>query len=235
MPKLASAIHVIEKKAVNQNLRCVDEKARIWQTGYWVLADATAESLIGGNVYVHKGQKVASHKGGKIIDAYWEPGSDTKRKIIRFLASRSAEGVETNEKGWGNERKIVWEAVAKAPMRVVSESDESAFPEGRKKYKMHTSRERDSAITRRAKNLRLLRDGKLACEVCKFDFSVQFGSHGDGFIEAHHKVPVSKLDGKTKTRVADLALVCSNCHRMLHRGTPLPTTDSLKAIRSGKR
>ncbi|HBC3475266.1 hypothetical protein GOP97_11155 [Vibrio cholerae] len=46
-----------------------------------------------------------------------------------------------------------------------------------------------------------------------------YGSHGDSYIEAHHIIPLSELcsvDG-SKTRLEDLAMVCSNCHRMLHR------------------
>jgi hypothetical protein len=34
--------------------------------------------------------------------------------------------------------------------------------------------------------------------------------HGEGFIEAHHRMLVSQLDGKTLTKLEDLALVeCS--------------------------
>ncbi|MBN4084034.1 HNH endonuclease [bacterium AH-315-A03] len=29
--------------------------------------------------------------------------------------------------------------------------------------------------------------------------------------------------GQTTTRLSDLALVCSNCHRMIHRRSPWPT------------
>jgi 5-methylcytosine-specific restriction protein A len=38
-------------------------------------------------------------------------------------------------------------------------------------------------------------------------------------IEAHHILPLAQA-GATTTRLADLALVCSNCHRMLHRAAP---------------
>lgn len=107
---------------------------------------------------------------------------------------------------------------------------ESNFPKGRKKYRMHTGRERDSSIVIKAKLLRFQETGKLECEVCKFDFVGHYGQHGSGFAEAHHLVPVSVLDGKTKTKISDLAIVCSNCHRMLHRGSPLPTINSLREM-----
>lgn len=73
---------------------------------------------------------------------------------------------------------------------------------------------------------KLLRDRKikavreegipLSCEVCSFDFSVAFGELGDGYIEVHHRLPLH-ISGVTETRIADLALLCANCHRMCHR------------------
>jgi len=231
MPRIAQAIHVVEKTKDKQILRCVSHSRDEWETGYWVVGASTAESLLGGMVYVHHGQNLPSHKGGTIIDVYYEAGTAKGRKVIRFLASQSGEGKIAVKQGWGNERKVVWNDVPSQKFRIKNDDDESAFPEGAKKFKLHYARERDSALTRRAKQLRLLNTGKLECEVCKFDFTREFGDHGEGFIEAHHNIPVSKLDGKTKTKMTDLALVCSNCHRMLHRGKPLATVASLTAIR----
>ena len=57
--------------------------------------------------------------------------------------------------------------------------------------------------------------GRIFCEWCDFDFSKKYGEHGIGFIECHHKIHVSS--GKRITKLEDLALVCANCHRMLHR------------------
>jgi len=111
---------------------------------------------------------------------------------------------------------------------IVIEDDESAFPEGKEKFKRHRYLERDSKIVRHAKAQRLATTGKLECDVCRLDFARRYGERGRGFIEAHHKIPVSQLGGKKETKAEDLALVCSNCHRMLHRGEPLLTTDQLR-------
>lgn len=100
---------------------------------------------------------------------------------------------------------------------VVDEDDESAYPEGAEQYRLHKSRERDPKIIHLAKTKRYKETGKLECEVCETNFHLTYGELGHGFIEAHHKIPVSQLDGKKKTKIDDLALVCSNCHRMLHR------------------
>jgi len=101
--------------------------------------------------------------------------------------------------------------------QVINEDDESAFPEGKESYRLHKARERDPKIIFKAKAKRLRTTNKLECDVCQTDFHIVYGDLGRGFIEAHHKIPVSKLDGNTPTRIDDLALVCSNCHRMLHR------------------
>jgi predicted HNH restriction endonuclease len=234
MPRLAQAIHVVEKRTDDAHLRRVLGRLGEWETGYWVIGDATAKSLIGGVVYVHRGQNLPSHEGGEILKIYYEPGSDLKRRVILFKSIATAKNITTDRKGWGNERKIVWDTGPSTLTRIANDDDESAFPEGAKKYVLHHTRERDSAITRKAKRDRLAKTGKLECDVCDFNFLLEYGKHGDGFIEAHHTIPVAQLDGKVKTRIQDLALVCSNCHRMLHRGKPLLSVEQLRKVRQGE-
>ena len=113
-------------------------------------------------------------------------------------------------------------------MRVISEDEESAFPEGREIYRHHRLLERDATISRQAKAKKKAETGTLCCDGCGFDFRRTYGNVGDGYIEAHHTIPVSKLGGRTKTKLSDLALVCANCHRMLHRGPELLSVDQLK-------
>lgn len=61
------------------------------------------------------------------------------------------------------------------------------------------------------------RGGKLKCEVCDMRFAEVYATRGAEFIEAHHRVPVARLKKVTKLKIHDLAMVCANCHRMLHR------------------
>jgi len=95
------------------------------------------------------------------------------------------------------------------------------FPEGRTRERLHRERERNSEVTRRAKAEALLKHGRLRCQCCDFDFKDVYGLLGEGYIEAHHTKPVSELheDGE-ETKTEDVALVCSNCHSMLHRKRP---------------
>ncbi len=81
-----------------------------------------------------------------------------------------------------------------------------------------------------AKDRALKDDSSLPCRVCGFSFVEAYGDLGQGFIEAHHIVPVADQDGEVEVKVDDLILVCSNCHRMLHRKRPWPTVERLKEL-----
>jgi predicted HNH restriction endonuclease len=118
----------------------------------------------------------------------------------------------------------------KSISRIVSEDEESRFPEGRETYKYHRSLERDSSIGKKAKEERLDLVGELRCDICGFSFLDTYGELGAGFIEAHHTIPVARLKGARKTSIKEIILVCSNCHRMLHTGRRLLSVEKLKSI-----
>jgi 5-methylcytosine-specific restriction protein A len=90
-------------------------------------------------------------------------------------------------------------------------------PEGRLLSRAHTTRERSRRLVEQKKSWVLSKLGALQCEACGFDFSSTYGERGGNFIECHHVVPLHSLAGITRTRKEDLALVCANCHRMIHR------------------
>jgi len=103
------------------------------------------------------------------------------------------------------------------------------FPEGRLYEKLHKQRERDARVIALAKRDMKQRLGKLICQVCNFDFKERYGTIGEDFIEAHHTIPVHTLENNSKTSIEDIALVCSNCHSMIHRRSPCITIDQLKS------
>ena len=98
----------------------------------------------------------------------------------------------------------------------LDDEDEDA-EEGALKLRVHYARERSPKLAAKKKAQVLERHGALKCEVCAFDFGAVYGALGNGYIEAHHTRPVAKLTAGERTKVSDLALVCANCHRMLHR------------------
>lgn len=113
---------------------------------------------------------------------------------------------------------------------VVEDIDELTFPEGKEKYRLHKFKERNREVVRLAKERHLAVDKKLSCQVCNFSFTDMYGDLGIGFIEAHHILPISEIAKETLIRIEDFALVCSNCHRMLHRRRPWLSTGSLKEL-----
>lgn len=102
--------------------------------------------------------------------------------------------------------------------------------EGRKKLLIHIRRERNPKIVKKKKEKVLNETGQLSCEVCNFDFVSLYGELGNGFCEVHHKNPLAKVDKETQTCLEDLAIVCSNCHRMIHRSQPMMDINQLKSI-----
>jgi len=74
------------------------------------------------------------------------------------------------------------------------------------------------------------KNGKLFCEVCEFVFADKYGDIGQDFIEAHHNKAISEMKENEKTKVSDLIMVCSNCHKMLHRRRPWLTKEKLKLL-----
>lgn len=95
--------------------------------------------------------------------------------------------------------------------------------------RQHKIRERNRSLVAKKKASVMAKEGCLKCEVCGFDFQQTYGQLGEGFIECHHKVPISQFPGQ-KTRLKDLALVCANCLRMLHRGGESLTAVQLKSL-----
>jgi 5-methylcytosine-specific restriction protein A len=111
-----------------------------------------------------------------------------------------------------------------------AEGEEEEFPEGRLLTRLHVARERNPTLVRKKKQDVLKRNGKLSCDCCEFDFAEVYGELGVGFAECHHRVPLSKLKGSGKTKLVDLAIVCANCHRMLHRTGSTIGVEDLRAI-----
>jgi 5-methylcytosine-specific restriction protein A len=117
-----------------------------------------------------------------------------------------------------------------APMAVDPDEDFSEAPEGALLTRVHRGRERNRKLVSTKKKQSVQASGALKCEGCGFDFAEVYGDRGDGFIECHHIVPVSNLKPGARTKVQDLALVCANCHRMIHRRAPWLSMDELTAL-----
>jgi 5-methylcytosine-specific restriction protein A len=107
--------------------------------------------------------------------------------------------------------------------------DNYSAPEGRLLMSRHKRRERNKGLRQKKIAAVLKQGGTLACEACGFDFEEVYGDRGSGYIECHHVVPLH-LAGEGRTKLSDLALICANCHRMIHRCAPWPTPKELRHL-----
>jgi hypothetical protein len=104
------------------------------------------------------------------------------------------------------------------------------FSEGRRSSAERQFFARNPALVRAAKE----RHG-YQCQACKFDFAQRYGDLGNRYIEAHHLNPLSERDPSLwhenlTTSTEDVRVVCSNCHRMIHRRKPPLSIDELREI-----
>ncbi len=108
--------------------------------------------------------------------------------------------------------------------------DDCGYPEGRGSLRQHIARERNSTFSKKAKEKYKREHGRIFCEVCGFDFEQVYGELGKDYIEAHHIKPISAMMEGEKTKIEDLVMVCSNCHRMLHRKRPWISKEKLTEL-----
>ena len=102
--------------------------------------------------------------------------------------------------------------------------------EGQSKISFHFFRERNKAIVNLKKDFFIQQHGGLYCEACGFDFFSKYGERGKNYAEVHHNIPISDPGFTGKTRLSDLSVLCSNCHRMIHRKNPWISVAELKNI-----
>ena len=91
-------------------------------------------------------------------------------------------------------------------------------------------------------NQRLAQEAKrvhgYVCQVCGFDFYEFYGELGSEYIEAHHLIPLSQLPENARVRLSpqdDFRVVCSNCHRMIHRRDAPDTFEDFVALYRNQR
>ena len=89
------------------------------------------------------------------------------------------------------------------------------------------------------RNPQLVRQAKelygCVCQVCRFDFAKTYGVLGQDFAEVHHLNPLSERPPEewtaaVRTNVTEVAVLCSNCHRMVHRQRPAFSIEQLRTM-----
>lgn len=98
--------------------------------------------------------------------------------------------------------------------------------EGREKLVLHLTRERSASIVNKKKRLAKSRH----CEVCGFSFEQFYGEVASSYCEVHHLVPLAELGEFSSTNLRQLAILCSNCHRVVHLRNPPFTLEEMRSL-----
>jgi 5-methylcytosine-specific restriction enzyme A len=156
-----------------------------------------------------RGWLTRGYESGSVLDRFWTPadppsGEELALELNRFLS--------------------LYRALT-ASLDVLDEDADPGLREGEqvppgeegRRYHWHRRVERNPRLARDAK-----RYHGTTCTVCGFNFAGRYGEIGEGFIEAHHLVPMSEIGDRPRQQDprTDFTVVCPNCHRMLHRRVP---------------
>lgn len=138
------------------------------------------------------------HQEGIFYYGIYDPPDD--EKIRSRLIERIVEFFET--------------VIRELPESKEENLERNAYPkiENRKLVSSHLRRERSGYLAHLRKQM-----DKYECQICRFRFDDCYGPIGQDFAEAHHIIPLTKLDTIRHSTIDHLITVCANCHRMLHR------------------
>jgi len=166
----------------------------------------------------------------KVDGKYYEPAPARKELAYGFWRT----GVRSISEG-------VYEAILSAAgcrhtptgpkAKALSSSDDDEFTsfnglEGKKQRVFSTRYERNPALRMRA-----IKEHGLSCMACSFNFSEEYGTHGEGFIHVHHNKALSETGEMRIDPIKDLSVLCPNCHAMIHKErTRTLTVSELKEL-----
>lgn len=220
----------------NQKEIGIGERAFIWRAGTQagLIAIGTIKELpiprkdikipeaLGDDLWVSQKDEPSEIKSGIEIEEFriTEDEGFISRSTIKSHPILSKNRIVTNPLGTvfrvNKEEEIallnLWGATQ------IDYSHRASALEGSKQLVSHFKRERSAKLISLKKEIFLKENEGLFCEICGFSFEETYPSKlGLGYMEAHHKTPLSKIESLVRTTLDDLLLVCSNCHRMIHR------------------
>ena len=113
-----------------------------------------------------------------------------------------------------------------------AEEDEPEMLTEKAQLRFHKRTERNQKLAKKAKE-----HHGYVCQACGFDFVAVYGVIGEGFIEAHHLTPIAELKGKAVNLdpKTDFAVLCSNCHRMIHKSNHVGSIEQFREVHLRKK
>lgn len=106
-------------------------------------------------------------------------------------------------------------ATGVTPEQVAAVDADEEFIEGRILTAMHRARERNPKVRDKLLKARAA-IGALTCDACGEPSKVKSPEMVSAGFEAHHTVPLASA-GERTTKLADVALLCATCHRLIHQ------------------
>jgi len=100
--------------------------------------------------------------------------------------------------------------------------------EGEPRLMIHFHRERDSHIAQAKRDAVIASSGRLVCEACGISATDKYPGLNGEICEVHHRLPLAESCGNIETRLEDLAVLCANCHRAIHRCSPMPGIEEFR-------
>ncbi|MFI3272048.1 MAG: HNH endonuclease [Pseudomonadota bacterium] len=193
--------------------------------------------------YVHKANKISFYNiRARIEDVVLLSETDRNYGIPR-TRSKEQSGIGRSNIWYASKkkdkkiRKEILEVTRNNPLDFCLPDLDYLAIEGKTKLCLHIARERSQKLAQVKKKNILKKTGKLECEVCGFNFKDFYGELlQEEFCEVHHRVPLSKLTESTEIVLDDLAILCSNCHRVIHRTNPIMNVESFSdSLRKAKK
>jgi hypothetical protein len=104
-----------------------------------------------------------------------------------------------------------WRRIERDGSPLPGEATEASVLEGLRKEMVYLGRTRNRSLRNRALNA----SGGV-CSVCDTDFSAVLDGRGERVLQVHHRRQLALSHQPRLTTLADLAVVCANCHALLH-------------------
>lgn len=177
-----------------------------------------------------------AHRQFNIERGQWTPDHRVKRftmvevdcsakneRILGWKGSEISPVVRSNS-------KLFWRVEVEVPEAIQTGPSISGITavEGQTRLFFHLRRERDPAIALAKRAAVLSVDGVLKCEACGFMTQAMYSGLLGEVCEIHHRLPLSEALGPVETSLKDLAVLCANCHRAIHRTDPLLSVEEFR-------
>jgi 5-methylcytosine-specific restriction protein A len=165
---------------------------------------------------VSQGSLSADYEAGNIVAKYYAADNLPEEKVLQSDLFQLLSLYEQLSYSTGADGKTGLEP----------EEQDNNFIEDYTAFRFHRRMERNPMLAKMVKKVH-----GYTCEACRINFSKIYpGIKKNRYIEAHHLIPIATLKGQKVPRnpKTDFAVLCANCHRMIHR---FSTPGDLQAFR----